>query len=281
MRKIWFVTNVRSGSYDAALCEAIVGALSAGSCMVERVVRFPEDPLPTLAEVEAAGLDEIAIFTGDGTINALTRAMAGWHGALLVLPGGTMNLLARALHGDSTAEDIARASCGTARQVERIPVIEQGEAFALVGAIVGPTTLWGDVRESMRDWDVAAMATAFGEAWTGTFSGSRVRVRGMAEDYPAIFIEADADRLRMTGFTADGIGELFGHAAAWMNGDFREGPSVDLGGSSEAVIESDGTTLGLMLDGEKEDCAPPARFRHAMSPVAFVRTVPAVGKRAA
>ena len=45
----------------------------------------------------------VANAASDGTVNALATGLEGWDGALLVLPGGTANLLTRAIQGERGA----------------------------------------------------------------------------------------------------------------------------------------------------------------------------------
>jgi hypothetical protein len=118
------------------------------------------------------------------------------------------------------------------------------------------------------------MATAFGEAWTQTFRGEPVRIAGHVDAFPALFLEPERAGIRVTGFRAETIGQLFGHARAWMGGDFREGPQTDLGEFPAVLVEAGAGTIGAMYDGEQEDAAVPARFVHDRSSVRFIRTVP-------
>ena len=55
-----------------------------------------------MAELDAAGIKRLAIFTGDGSLNAAITNLYGWGGKILVLPGGTMNLLCKRLNGLNT-----------------------------------------------------------------------------------------------------------------------------------------------------------------------------------
>ena len=115
--KTWFITNVHSGSYDPDQCERIVDDFARAGWEVSHVVRFPEDDLPDRDQLEAAGVGTLGIFTGDGTINSLLHKAAGWDGQVLVLPGGTMNLLCKALHDSEDIDAIiARARQSPARR---------------------------------------------------------------------------------------------------------------------------------------------------------------------
>ena len=99
-RPVWLVSNASSGSNDdAALAALEDGCGRHGFHVAQRTV-FPEQDLPTPAVLDAAGIDRVAVFAGDGTINTLIAGLAGWSGAVLVLPGGTMNLLYHRVHGD-------------------------------------------------------------------------------------------------------------------------------------------------------------------------------------
>ena len=139
----WFICNSASGSYDAQRCDALADALGA-----TRRITIPDDPMPDAAAARREGAERIAIFTGDGTVSSAVEALEGWDGELLILPGGTMNLLSRKLHGDATPEDIiARLPQATARTM---PILKGAGLRSLVGVIAGPTSAWGDVREAVR-----------------------------------------------------------------------------------------------------------------------------------
>ena len=265
--------NINSGSYDEQLCKRVSGALSAEGHEMARLIQCPECDLPDAAELTAAGVDALAVFGGDGTVNGAMRKAEGWNGHILVLPGGTMNLLARALHGDVDSETIARRYAEGLTRIERIPVaIGEGE-IALVGVIAGPTTAWGEVREDMRHLNLTEMPGSIADAWTKTFGGAQVRLDGEGDPYPALFIQPAPEALEITGFTAEGAGELFAHGLSWLKGDFREGPHDELGQrKSLEIAADDGKPVGLLIDGEESVGSSLCKFRHGLSPVDFVYT---------
>src|SRR5688572_11847913 len=84
-----------------AASDALHGCCGEHGFEVARLVRFPDEPLPSPAGLAGAGVDCVAVYAGDGTVNTLVTGLYGWDGAVLVLPGGTMNLLAKRLHGDA------------------------------------------------------------------------------------------------------------------------------------------------------------------------------------
>ena len=68
-------------------------------------------------------------------------------------------------------------------------------------------------------------------------------------------------------------GGILSHGIAWLGGDFREGPSVDLSERRAVVIESKGS-IGLLLDGEPAELPSGATYRLDASPLAFLATAP-------
>src|SRR5690606_8339479 len=134
------IANAASGSHKAEVIDRISARFREAERPIARHIDCGTESLPTGAEATAAGVGLVVIHGGDGTITSTTDALAGWQGEILVLPGGTMNLLARALHGDRTPEDIVDRALTGAAQAVRIPVIA-GEGYrALAGVIAGPTT---------------------------------------------------------------------------------------------------------------------------------------------
>lgn len=264
-----FIFNERSGSYDAALVAEIEQIFAQGDQPLSRVCDIGEQPVPDAAEARAQNLGLIMVLSGDGTLAAVAESLAGWEGTLLILPGGTMNLLSRALHGEQTAQEIVRAYLDGKGSILRPPVILAGEMTAYTGMIVGPTAAWGNVREALRNLDLPALADEVPAALSATFDSPGVKLAGEGQDYPAIFVEPSLAGLRAYGVLASGAGDLFRHGWAWLAGDFRDGPSEPLGTAAQFSIGSEGETLDLLVDGETAETQSPLDMKLGRAAVHF------------
>ena len=100
---LWLVANRASGSNDDDTLSAVISALTDSGYAPAKVVDCAADPLPTRADLEAARVGVLAVFTGDGTLSAVVPPLEGWAGHVLVLPGGTSNLLVEICHGPDNA----------------------------------------------------------------------------------------------------------------------------------------------------------------------------------
>src|SRR5689334_7800485 len=100
-KTIWLAVNAASGSNRDAAVPALERAFRDETCLIARRISFHEEGATTIDELRRATVDVLVIFTGDGTVNSLVTGLTGWEGAVLVLPGGTMNILSGRLHGDA------------------------------------------------------------------------------------------------------------------------------------------------------------------------------------
>ncbi|WP_017671902.1 diacylglycerol kinase family protein [Blastomonas sp. AAP53] len=274
MTTTWLIVNEASGSYDADVIADLVNRFAQSDQPVDRIVRCPDEDLPTPAELDAAGVDTLTIYAGDGTTNSALKAAAGWGGDVLILPGGTMNLLARALHGEQSCNVII-AEAGRNRRTRQLNTVEIGDSIAYVGVIAGPTTSWAQVRENARHSELADLVfNAIPAAISDSLGGPEVGVEGSEDRFPAIFAAPRDNAMALCGFTASSIGEVMAHASAWLNGDFREGPRVDLGSAVTATLTSEADTIGLLIDGEPAECRPGDTLRLARAPHRFIETRP-------
>ncbi|MCW2348731.1 diacylglycerol/lipid kinase family protein [Sphingobium sp. B12D2B] len=264
-----FIYNERSGTCDPALVSAIQAAFAQAGRPIGTARPIDDGPLPNAAQARERGIGLVIILGGDGSLASTAQALAGWDGTLLALPGGTMNLLAHRLHGNLDPLAIAKAYLADKGTVMAVPVIEADEITAYTGIIVGPTAAWGNVREALRNHDLAALAEKVPEAITATFEAPAVSLVGDPRDYPAIFVEPAKQGLHAYGVLARNAGELFAHGWAWLSGDFRNGPSESLGAADHLEIESAGKTLDLLVDGEKATTKAPFNLRSAQSGVRF------------
>lgn len=273
----WLLANTASGSNTPAALEQLQACLAQHGIQVDRFLAFPDDRLPCPKDLDEAGVPLLIVYTGDGTLNAALRKLHGWSGAVLVLPGGTMNLLSKRLHGDYPAEDtIAVLAAGGARRrrVTRITG-ECGDAYA--GLLAGPGTHWGTVREAMREGNIAAIATGAAEALAKSTGETMVRAVsppiGKREGYPLIDLTPGEHGIQANGYTAATPGEWAQQGWALLRRRFREGPHDRLGIIDEVTFENvDGSPVEVLLDGESREAGPRVTFRVALSEVDLLAT---------
>lgn len=258
------ITNASSGSHDVGRIEAVERMFRSAGQSIARRITVGESHLPRGEDARAAGLSLAIIHGGDGTISSAASALDGWDGDILVLPGGTMNLLSRALHGDLPVEEIARQAVEAPLPSAPVPTIIGEELCALAGVIAGPTTVWGDVREQARHIDIAALASTIPEALAETLSGDDIGVDGLTGGYQAIHLQPSGDGIAVRGVLARNAAQLIGHGWAWLSGDFREGPHENLGILPELTLRGP-RPMGLLVDGEKEEGAAIMTFRRGES----------------
>ena len=269
----WLILNSASGSHDPAQVERLVAALGAHGHPVDRSIALPDDDLPGAAEAQAGAPALIAVFGGDGTVSAAVERLEGWDGPLLVLPGGTMNLLSGKLHGqDVTPEAIVALALSGPIRTRRFALATGCGQRSLVGIIAGPTTAWGEVREDLRGIDLAGLAQSVPQALQQTLGGDGVWVEGAEGEYQAIFIEPVGDSLTATGIRAANIAEMAQHGFAWLTRDFLGGPTELLLRAPRVTIQGRIHEIGLLVDGEQAKAKTPCTFTVTQCPLNFVST---------
>lgn len=261
----WLVVNPASGSNDQSSAQTVSAALTERGWRVERVLAFPDDALPDPGALDAAGIGLVVVYTGDGTMNALIQHLSGWGGTVLVLPGGTMNLLPLRLHRSTDLNAILDIVAGGGAQPLRPACVRCDAGAALAGLLVGPGTAWSRVRESMRNLAIAEMAKETIEAIRTTTTAASVTLPGnrlMREGgYPLIELTPGEHGMQIDGYFADAAMDYAGQAWALLRRRFREGPHDRLG-LAEAItlVSVDGSPLGCLIDGEPAECPSGSRF---------------------
>jgi diacylglycerol kinase family enzyme len=146
--RCWLVTNSASGSNRADAVSNLRRSLETRGIAIEKSIEFPDQELPTPAELAAANHPLLVVFTGDGSANAAISALEGWGGAVLFIPGGTKNLLGQRLHRDCEPEVIVeQVAKGAARRV-RPNVCRSDHGLGLAEILVGPGTCWSGRRSA-------------------------------------------------------------------------------------------------------------------------------------
>jgi hypothetical protein len=265
IRSICLVTNAASGSNEEQALEALERSFGTAGLRIVRKIRFPDEPLPSIRMLDAAGIDCVAVFAGDGTVNSLVTSLYGWGGAVLVLPGGTMNLLFHRLHGDREAADVLAAVGAGKAQRRRPDIIRCDNGDGLSGVMAGPGTEWNRVREALRNIDIAGVAAgtvqAIGKSVAAPMIACRDPALGRAEGYPLIMLTPEQGGFVVDAYYAETLEEYLAQGLALLRRDFREGPHETIGTVAELTIRNvSGEPVGLLVDGEPADAGPYIRF---------------------
>jgi diacylglycerol kinase family enzyme len=265
------VCNVQSGSHDPAIREAIERTCATAGVPLVATFELPDGEVPDAAMLRRQGIDLLLVWTGDGTINAAATRASGWNGAILPLPGGTLNLLSKALHGDRPAPDILADALSDGARRRAIPTIRSAGGEAFITVVAGPATQWAEVRETMRRQGLLEAAGTAPDALEAMMSAPGVRVSGQAKAYPAIILTPTPTGVRADGILTEGTIDVLRHGLAWLGGDFRDGPSERIAEGETIILESD-APIRLEYDGELAETGSPARFGLGASAVDFVAT---------
>lgn len=276
-KAIWLVSNDSSGSNDDKALAALEQCCGSNGFRVAQRTVFPKHDLPTPAMLDAAGIDRVVVFAGDGTVNSLIKGLAGWSGAVLVLAGGTMNLLYHRLHGQRSVEETIAAVARGETMMRRPGVIRapQGDAFA--GLLAGPGASWGRVREAMRDANLAELAqttvTAINETLTGEQIACLEPQLGAREGYPLLSLTPHDDGIEIEAYHAQNAGEYLEQTWALLKRDFREGPHDVLGKARALTLGStEGNPFAVLIDGEQAQSGATLELRLAECEVDLLAT---------
>ncbi|MES2988675.1 MAG: diacylglycerol kinase family protein [Pseudomonadota bacterium] len=273
MQNLWFITNPNSGTATRAKCDALEAVIKERGLDLAGRTEFPDEKLPEGKALDAAGVDTVVLFAGDGTINAALCALSEWKGDFLILPGGTMNLLAKALHSDMDPQEIIHAAHLEKRRMA-LPYVEAGKHRAFVGLILGPAAAWARAREAARKGKIGRMFSAARSAWRRTFHRRGIRVegaRGLGDHYQAVFVFPHIDGLDVAAVDAREWSAIAKLGWDWVTGDWVAAHAVTEARTDQLRVLGDKPVLAL-FDGEPVNLDPREKIVAGKSMERFITT---------
>jgi len=258
IKKVIILVNPLSGgvgSQAAAEAEALLAPYDFEAAVVTlEGARIPDQ----IAEAIAARPDVLFVLAGDGTARSVATR-AGAKGPLIApLPGGTMNMLPKALYGTGDWKlALKRALEEGAPQAVSGGVVE-GEAF-YCAAILGAPALWAPAREAMRTGKLKLAwmygRRAFKRAFSGhiRFSldgGARRRAEALVLISPMISRAMDEPvGLEAAAMTTSDAAQAFGLAARALFDDWRHDSNVTTQPARKIAVSAR-SKIPAVIDGE-------------------------------
>jgi diacylglycerol kinase family enzyme len=174
--KVGAIINVSSGGCDLKSEQKMVSILTRAG-IVEPKTWCGEAKEMERFFAEAAGekLDIFIVLGGDGTIRRAAEACTETSPYLVALPGGTMNVLPRALYGDLSWEDALKDTLA-APSAKMLSGGQVANKQFFVAAIVGALALWLQACESVREGDIVDIIKTGSVALQNMFE-TKVRYR--------------------------------------------------------------------------------------------------------
>lgn len=156
--------NPKAGSVPAdahdRLTEVLQSVGHGGADLIEVDTSDPETQLRELAQQSP---DLFIVWGGDGTLRAALTTVGLATPNLLLLPGGTMNLLPHILHGQKPWDEVLRAVIKSPRR-HTLPAGDVNGQRFYCAMLAGAPAQFAEARESLRRGDLGKAAAEAGTA---------------------------------------------------------------------------------------------------------------------
>lgn len=246
------IVNEAAGSVGQGGREKLLAAIEV---LGPRVTKAVGD-LDQICEGDAADADVIIVLGGDGTASKAASVFIDGP-PLVLLPGGTRNLLPHTLYGAVAWPEALRAAL-THGRVLRLAGGEANERKFFVAALFGAPTLLARAREAARQgrWDL--MASRLKEVFTRIFArkiavrpsgGVATRAEAAGVLCPAYRGEVEGQTLEWVRLNAAQIFDFLRVGVRSVMGGWREDSAIELSFSPSGEIRAVGT-IPAVLDGE-------------------------------
>ncbi len=254
-KKALILFNEKAGSVSASDGEKLVEAVKAAG-VEEFALLGPEKMTPQLF-ARTMDFDVVIVLGGDGTARAAAALMPRDGPPLMLLPGGTLNVLPRALYGD-LAWPAALEAALQRGVVRRLSAGKANGVPFFVGALFGAQALLARAREAVREGRFVAAWRGFRHYMNRSFArrlhagcdGKRLRrSEAIAVLCGAFTGDAGAKGLEWVRFDAKSTIDLARLSFKALSQTWREDKTVEISECVRGQIYSPGV-IPATLDGE-------------------------------
>ncbi|GLK48756.1 diacylglycerol kinase [Brevundimonas intermedia] len=258
LKRVVMLVNPLSGSVGPRAAAEAEATLADYDLESQVVVLDGGNFDQAIAEAFAASADVIFVLAGDGTARSVASKAKPNGPMIAPLPGGTMNMLPKALYGTADWKlALRRALEEGAPQVVSGGEVE-GEYF-YCAAILGSPALWAPAREAMRTGKVklawAYARRALKRAFTGRLrfsldGGPRRRAEALVLISPMISkAMEEPNGLEAAAMDPSDASQAFRLAANALFSDWRHDPAVSTRAAKRIDVRAR-SRIPAVIDGE-------------------------------
>jgi diacylglycerol kinase family enzyme len=259
--KVGAIINTSSGGCDSESEQKMFSVLTRAGIVEPKVWCGEAKEMERFfAEVAGQDLDIFIVFGGDGTIRRAAEACSETSPYLIPLPGGTMNMLPRALYGNVSWEEALKKTL-TAPSTKVLSGGRVANKRFFIAAIVGAPALWTQPRESMREGNIADAIKKGSVALRSMFEtkvqylisgGAKGETEAVALICPLISEEmSDSEQaLEAAIIDVETAAEVIGLATTAAFGKWRDDRNILLTKTKRVNVQSS-KEIPATLDGEK------------------------------
>jgi diacylglycerol kinase family enzyme len=278
--KVGAIINTSSGGCDSDSEATMLETLKRAGIVDPKLWCAGADEMErSFAEAAKEKLEVLIVLGGDGTIRTAADACAATGSFLVPLPGGTMNMLSRALYGDVSWEDALKNTLA-APSVKVLSGGRIADKQFFVAAILNAPSLWVEPREAIRKADIVGAIEKGSVAFQKMFE-TKVQylisgeVKGAAEGLalicPLISEEmCDSDQaLEAAVIDVKSAGEVIALVTGAALGEWRDNKNVFLITTKRVDVESS-KDIPAILDGERVNLGGSARIDFVSKAVSVI-----------
>jgi diacylglycerol kinase family enzyme len=259
--KVGAIVNTSSGGCDSESEQKLFSILTRGGIVEPKVwCGEAKEMERSFAEATGQNLDVLIVLGGDGTIRTAAEACAEKGSYLIPLPGGTMNMLPRALYGDAAWEESLKNTLAAPSIKALSGGRIAGKQF-LIAAIVGAPALLAEPRESVREGNIVDAIEKGSVAFRKLFE-TKIRylisgeIKGEAEAVALICpliskqMSESEQALEAAVIDVESATEMVGLATTAAFGKWRDHRNILLTKAKRVNVQSS-NDIPATLDGER------------------------------
>ena len=254
--------NPASGSVTANGGDRLRDALEAAGVRGAEVLEIDRsDGAGQLKTLAASNPDLFVVWGGDGTIRSALHVVGKTTSNLLLLPGGTMNLLTRSIHGEKAWDAVLKDVLSSPKR-KMLPAGKVNHEFFYCAMLAGAPARFAEAREALRRGELvkaAAEARAAIEtlgtlhleaSYRDGYTFERANLPSTSVIGVLVGPVAKESEMEVAALAEPTPGGALNVVWSSFISDWRNAPGVTVVPARSLVIESGNGDIPVIVDGE-------------------------------